>query len=58
MGSDSITVTHIWSGQRHGSGILSLLRDTALVIRSLADEGMIVSEVGDRLCSWEYAVRL
>ena len=51
---DSITVTDIRPGQWHG--ILSLLRDTDLVIRRLADEGKIVSEVGDRLCSWEYAL--
>ena len=51
---DNITVTDILPGQWHG--ILSLLRDTDLVIRRLADEGKIVSEVGDRLCSWEYAL--
>ena len=46
---DSITVTVIRPGRWHG--ILSLLRDTDLVIRRLADEGNIVSEMGDRICS-------
>ena len=51
---DSITVTDILPGL--WPGILSLLRDTELVIRRLANEGKIVSEVGDRPCSWEYAL--
>ena len=56
---DSITVTDlrrimILPGQWHG--ILCLLRDTDLVIRRLAYEGKIVSEVSDRLCSWEFAL--
>ena len=49
---DSVTVTDVWPGQWHA--IFSLLSHTDLVILRLADEGKIVSEVGDRLCSWEY----
>ena len=49
---DSVTVTAIRPGQWHA--LLSLLTDTDLVIRRLADEGTVVSGVGDRLCSWEH----
>ena len=53
---NTITVTDIrriiLPEQWHG--ILGLLRDTDLVIKRLANEGKIVSEVSDRLCCWEY----
>ena len=39
---------------RHG--IFSVLRDTDLVIRCLLYEGKLAPEIGDRLCSWEYAL--
>ena len=54
---DSITVTVIRPGQWHG--ILSLLRDTDMVIRRLADEGKIVSDsvgIGLQDLLWEYVI--